>query len=851
MADLFDQWTIFQDVIKEIADIKGWNVEYASNYWINELNANQRWSILTEYGFSPVRATNGNIVGWTRAAEGVVETAGTVTSGAAPQVMEVVEVAEAGGTKVALQNVAQTTTASGKVIQGGGAMTALKVANAALITAAIGGAVARDYKAHNEWWNDLSNAVFQKEEFAGINLGGIMPPVETDWNAVDAGIDVMRVINRRVEDSLGLSTNYSYMSATDVAVMMQALAAQGAYNQDDIEYQDYDIGPHQELIGNPDDMYSIAHHINSLNNVYFSLESGVMITSNMVDEAIRRARNYAPLDSDCIRIQAGYSRGARSMFCNVALFKSMPDGSVHEATVGTGTQQQTYKECITGSCGNCSVSMHYGSDTPTYSAGTASSTTCALQTVISTQEGYQYIFGSNVGAVWVEGGIPEQGIYPDPYAQAFEIGTAATIAEVLAELQNQYPDWWGEGFDLGTYDPNTGIFGSDRWLPVSIPWTDPNNAPYNIPEGYDQPYAQTGRPWPDPDTTPTGYGTPYPYGWDVPYTAPTIPYYFPNNPTPVPTDTPSSPSTPPAVTGSSNALWAVYNPTFSEVSAVGSYLWSSSIIDIVQKFFANPMDGIISLHMIYTTPTTGASQNIKLGYLDSGVSAKIVTNQYKIIDCGEILVPEYYQDVRDYSPYTKCDIFLPFIGIRSLAPEDVVNCRLKVKYTVDVLTGAILAELFITKRGATQCLYTFAGNGSVQIPLTGGDRTRLLSGIVSGVTAAVGGAAVGGIAGMAAGAVHGVQGLHNTSSVERTGNFSANAGAMGIKKPYLIINRKDAYDAIGYNSIIGYPANIACRLADCSGYTKVNSVHVENIPGATENEKERILTVLRSGIIIR
>jgi hypothetical protein len=170
---------------------------------------------------------------------------------------------------------------------------------------------------------------------------------------------------------------------------------------------------------------------------------------------------------------------------------------------------------------------------------------------------------------------------------------------------------------------------------------------------------------------------------------------------------------------------------------------------------------------------------------------------------------------------------------------------------VDVLTGAILAELYITKRGITQCLYTFAGNGSVQIPLTGGDRTRLLSGIVSGVTAAVGGAAVGGIAGMTAGAVHGVQGLHNTSAVERTGNFSANAGAMGIKKPYLIINRKDAYDAYDYNRFIGYPANIACRLSDCSGYTKVNSVHVENIPGATENEKERILTVLRSGIIIQ
>lgn len=253
--------------------------------------------------------------------------------------------------------------------------------------------------------------------------------------------------------------------------------------------------------------------------------------------------------------------------------------------------------------------------------------------------------------------------------------------------------------------------------------------------------------------------------------------------------------------------------------------------------------------MIYTTPTTGSSQNIKLGYLDSGVSAKIVTNQYKIIDCGTIAVPEYFQDVRDYSPYTKCDIFLPFIGIRSLNPEDVINCKLKCKYTVDVLTGAILAELYITKRGATQCLYTFAGNGAVQIPLTGGDRTRLLSGIIAGATAVAGGAAVGGLAGAAAGAIHGVTGLHNSSSVERTGNFSANAGAMGIKTPYLIINRKDAYDADGYNRFYGFPCNISCKLNTCTGYTKVNSIRVD-VEGALEEEIADIHAALISGVII-
>lgn len=836
--------TIFEGIIRAIADEQGWNMQYAASYWF-DLTAAQQLETLTSYGFSPVYNKAGAIVSWSRAAQGVTETAGTITSGTAPQVMEIVE----SEGNVALQNVAQTTTASGKVIQGGGAMTALKVANAALITAAIGGAVARDYKEHNEWWNDLSDAVFQKDEFAGINLGGIMPSVETDWNGVDAAIDVMRVIGRRVEDGVGLSQHYSYMSATDLAILMQALAVEGAYDPTVVDFPELTPEPHISLNGDRATMLEFALNMGARLNSEYGSWAEQYISSTSMQQAFIGALNRAPLDADCVEVTSNTALHGY-MEISFRIFKGTNDGEVFSQT--PAYDNGTYARGFTGNCGVGTVSkfsdnvenfsyftesmngrsVHYG-----YYTGNTSSANKGVQ-------------ASNVNAVYHEGGIPEQGIYIDPNTTPFVLGSATTIAEVIQALQDQYPDWWGEGFDLGTYDPNTGIFGSDRWLPVSIPWTDPNAEPYNIPEGYDQPYAQTGKPFPDPQSTPTGYGTPYPYGWDIPYTPPTIPFYFPDNPTPVPTDTPPSPSIPPTVTGASNALWAVYNPTFSEVSAVGSYLWSSSIIDIVQKFFANPMDGIISLHMIYTTPTTGNTQNIKLGYLDSGVSAKIVTNQYKIIDCGEILVPEYFQDVRDYSPYTKCDIFLPFIGIRSLAPEDIINCRLKVKYTIDVLTGAILAELFITKRGATQCLYTFAGNGSIQIPLTGGDRTRLLSGVISGVASIAGGAMIGGLGGAVVAGVHGVSGLHQTSNVERTGNFSANAGAMGIKKPYLIINRKDAYDAYGYNTQHGYPVNETVELGSCKGYTKVRDIHLNNVP-ATQNEKIEIERLLKEGFVIK
>lgn len=833
-----DYWATNTEIIEEIAEIKGWSQEYTQNYWLNELTAAQRQEVLASYGFTATRNNLGTINGYVRNVEGTVQSAGNVVSGSAPQVMEVVE----SGENVAIRNLQETTTTGGTTIKAGGTMTAMKVVNGALIASVVGGAIVRDYKEHKEWWGDLSDAVGELGMATTANLSGGMVPYENDWDQGEAALDVLRVIQRRVEDEYGGTYYYSYLSANDLAAVMQMLAVDGAYDPSGMDYDDITAG-YQAVHYDAEHMLEYAKQANSNNNIYYAADVGTMIPSSDIIEAYNHLKALKP-NANATVIFTGGNTVTRNLTVDIYLFEGVTDANIQGSTGNfyiSGMEVPNVEAHITRDYATQQTNI-------TYTTNSRTNITIPVASNTDTSVGPQRF--SNLGVTWVEGGIPEAGIEPDPNAIPFAIGSAATIAEVIQALQDQYPDWFGEGFSVGTYDPETNIFGDEFWLPVSIPWTDPNTAPYNTPEGYTQGYGQSGKPYPNPDTTPTGYGTPYPYPWTTPYTAPTIPYYFPNNPTPLPNDTPSSPNTPPVVTGSSNALWAVYNPTFSEVSAVGSYLWSSSIIDIIQKFFSNPMDAIISLHMIYTTPTTGSSQNIKLGYLDSGVSAKTVTNQYKFIDCGEILVPEYFQDVRDYSPYTKCAIFLPFIGIRSLATEDVINCKLRVKYSVDVLTGAILAELYITKRGATQCLYTFAGNGAVQIPLTGGDRTRLLSGIIAGATSVVGGAAIGGLAGAAAGAVHGVSGLSNSSSVERTGNFSANAGAMGIKKPYLIINRKDAYDASSYNRYYGFPCNIACTLGTCSGYTKVNSVHV-NIPRALEEEKSEIEAALRSGVVIR
>ena len=150
-----------------------------------------------------------------------------------------------------------------------------------------------------------------------------------------------------------------------------------------------------------------------------------------------------------------------------------------------------------------------------------------------------------------------------------------------------------------------------------------------------------------------------------PYTAPEpapatqpLPDY-PNNPPQEPSgesgDTPD-PTLMPGMTAS--GMVSVYNPTKTEVKNFSAWLWTANVIENLKKILANPVDAIIGMHIMYATPVTGSPENIVCGYLDSGVAAKVVTQQYIEVDCGHVTVPEYYGNALDYEPYTQVHCYL-------------------------------------------------------------------------------------------------------------------------------------------------------------------------------------------------
>lgn len=292
----------------------------------------------------------------------------------------------------------------------------------------------------------------------------------------------------------------------------------------------------------------------------------------------------------------------------------------------------------------------------------------------------------------------------------------------------------------------------------------------------------------------------------------------------------------------SSKLFTVYNPTADQIDALGGYLWGENIAGTLASIFTNPLNAIISLHCIYCEPDVIGTKEIRLGYLASGVSAKYVVSQYKEVDCGTIRIPEYYGDCRDYSPYTTINLFLPFIGFRPIKVDDVMGSELSIKYFVDVYTGTCLACVSVNKGGVIQLTYNFDGNCSVMLPLTSGSWANMTVGLATALTSM--------IVNPVAGALQIPNAVHNGISMSSQGQLGCNAGAMGRKKPYVVVTNTQAYDAVGYNELYGYPANILTKLSQLEGYTKVKEVHVENVNNATVDEKNEIERLLKSGVII-
>ena len=413
-------------------------------------------------------------------------------------------------------------------------------------------------------------------------------------------------------------------------------------------------------------------------------------------------------------------------------------------------------------------------------------------------------------------------------------------SQVLPYLQQTYPDMFNDAISYDVVQPD-GSIDTKTYVPITLP--DTSQVTGTQPVSGDQTQAD---PSINPDTASQTLIDLLTKLLQQPDEGEATDDITPPE-NPVDTGEGSSP-VPIVPVGSASSLWKIYHPTQAQIDSFGGWLWSSNFIDQILKIFNNPMEAVIGLHKVYATPVDAGATTIKVGYLDSEVPSNYIEQQYITVSCGSVNLYEQYGNVFDYSPYTDVQLYLPFIGIVPLNISDVMRSSISIEYGVDVITGACLAQVEVSRDGNSSVLYQYSGNCAVQYPISSGSYMGIVTSIISvaggiAATAASGGAA----APLALGAVGGMMGAH--TSVQRSGDFSGNAGAMGGKIPYLIITRPQTKVAPNAESMQGYPTNDYITVGECTGYIKAEIAHIINI-NATDEELTEINELLMSGIII-
>ena len=346
---------------------------------------------------------------------------------------------------------------------------------------------------------------------------------------------------------------------------------------------------------------------------------------------------------------------------------------------------------------------------------------------------------------------------------------------------------------------------------------------------------------------------------------------------------------PSIVPSDASGLIHVYNPTNSELASFGRWLWVTYADASIDKIWNNPFDGIIGAFEIYVTPEVLPNKEcIRSGFLICATTANVVQQRYLEIDCGTVVIPEFYGNYLDYSPYSQAYIYLPFIGICEVSIDDIVGHAVNIRYRVDVYNGSCIAMIYVAKGDYRNLCYQFSGNCAVEIPLSGGSQAAIkagmmqadayaratvqssgmtslgsaisgliagaghggiLGGIIGGLTGAIGATASYGAAKLSAGAQQEAARVANKSSVMHSGTFGSSCGAMGLKIPQIMIRNPIQVKVVNYNDDYGFPAHKRVIIGGCHGYLRVKEVNVISAH-ATNDEKRAIEEILKSGVYI-
>lgn len=279
------------------------------------------------------------------------------------------------------------------------------------------------------------------------------------------------------------------------------------------------------------------------------------------------------------------------------------------------------------------------------------------------------------------------------------------------------------------------------------------------------------------------------------------------------------------------------------ITALSDALWNSKLIDYV-----------IDIHMIPGDVQAGQDEDIKIGTRTlTGIKGAKVSEDYVDIDLGDLKIDEVYTNFMDYNANTaRCKIFLPFYGFVPLKNEFWQSASINITYRINVVDGSFIA--FIKSKvdrhqpKMESVIGQYSGCACVHCPASGVSYSSMFGGMVSNAAGMAANMATGNVGGVATSAIN--IAAASGGDMVNSNPYNASASFMGIRQPFLLIERAISHYPTRYANEKGYPLMVTKKIRNCSGFTIADSIILDGIP-CTQAEKEKIRALFKSGVIVR
>ena len=306
--------------------------------------------------------------------------------------------------------------------------------------------------------------------------------------------------------------------------------------------------------------------------------------------------------------------------------------------------------------------------------------------------------------------------------------------------------------------------------------------------------------------------------------------------------------------------------TSAQISELTSFLFNETFLNNVKRLWSEPGEYIIDLSyypvdLTQTGIDFSAAENISIGGVGSEISAPEILGGKPFIYMGDYTPKAYYNSYLDYAPYTRMEIYLPYIGMRPLDVNQIMGHSLHVGYYIDYATQQVMAAIGLDGTPENPLgtpINQYTGNLAVHVPLSGDSAQQLLIGTINQGIGAVGNAAsiAGGIASSNPGqVVKGATGFIGNLIPEQVnrreyGNITAMTGIYSPQQVFLLIDRPILAEPTGFKDKLGYSASYGGLVSEFSGYLQCTQAQITQSCTMTKEECEEIISLLKGGIYI-